>query len=96
MRAGITNVVEQGRDLFDLDMLIREKMIDEHKVIEAFNEYISREGLQINKSDFLKNLDDKLEHQGFIHDMDALILPGYSYDVQNAAENVRKLIGLLN
>ena len=71
-------------------------MINEHRVIEAFKDYISREGLQVSKSDFLKNLDDKLQHRGFIHDMDALILPGYSYDVQTAADNVRKLIGLIN
>lgn len=86
----------KGRDLFDLDMLIREKMINENKFIEAFKDYIGREGLQISKSDFLRNLDDKLQHRGFIHDMDALIIPGYSYDIRKAADNVRKLIGLIN
>ena len=31
-----------------------------------------------------------------LHDMDALIIPGYSYDIRKAADNVRKLIGLIN
>ena len=86
---------KKGRDLFDLDVLLRKDMIDTEKAIKSFHKYLKFQNLNISSKNFIANLNEKLEDQVFLHDMDALIIPNYAYDPIEAGENVKKLIRMI-
>ena len=86
---------KNGRDLFDLDVLLREGMVDKERVIKSFHQYIKFQNLSISSKNFIANLNEKLEDQIFLQDMDALIIPNYQYDPIEAGENVKSLIRMI-
>ena len=86
---------KKGRDLFDLDVLLREGMVDKERVIKSFHQYIKFQNLSISSKNFIANLNEKLEDQIFLQDMDALIIPNYHYDPIEAGENVKSLIRMI-
>lgn len=86
---------KKGRDLFDLDVLLRKGLINEDRVLKSFHQYLDFQGLSISSNRFIANLDEKLDDPIFIQDMDALIIPSYRYDPIEAGENVKSLIRML-
>ena len=86
---------KKGRDLFDLDVLLRKGFIDKKRVIKSFHEYIEFQNLNISSINFITNLDEKLNDAVFLKDMDALIIPTYTYDPIKAGENVKNLIRMI-
>lgn len=86
---------KKGRDLFDLDLLLRKGMIDIERVIKSFHQYIEFQNLRISSNNFITNLDEKLIDSIFLQDMDALIIPTYIYDPIKAGENVKNLIRMI-
>ena len=86
---------KKGRDLFDLDVLLRKGMIDKARVIKSFHQYLESQDLSISPNNFIINLDEKLSDSVFLKDMDALIIPTYTYDPIEAGENVKNLIRMI-
>lgn len=88
----------KGRDLFDLWLGLEELEVAPDRVIAAFHHYLGLAGTVISRTDFERNLADKLDHRGFRSDLDQLLveLP-VGYDIDAAAELVReRLLALLD
>lgn len=101
---------KKGRDLFDLWLASQQKNFNIEKAISAFEHYMKKEGNIITRSDFEKNLADKLQDSAFTTDMNLLLSPklnksqtennSYSiagnWNLYEAAEKVKnKIIELL-
>jgi predicted nucleotidyltransferase component of viral defense system len=87
---------KKGRDLFDLHELIKRKMVNPKRVIEAFYAYIEHQNLSVSQKEFIRNLEEKLTDEVFIHDCEILLLPSIQYDPGLAGKVVKDLIRLLN
>lgn len=74
----------KGRDLYDFWAVGRECEFDSLRIVSAFHHYISMQGLEILKSDFEKNLENKVEDALFRDDMPPLLQSGVSYEVHEA------------
>ena len=79
---------KKGRDLFDMDLLLKQKEINSKKIIEIFHQYLKFEGNQITRALFEKNLFEKMSSEIFLKDMHALLVPTNKWDVQEAYKNV--------
>jgi len=66
---------KKGRDLFDLQELIKRRMITPKRVIKAFQAYLDHQDLSISQKEFLTNLREKISDDIFIHDIDIFLLP---------------------
>ena len=74
----------KGRDLFDLWLGLIEGKADPINIVEIFKYYLKTEGHRITRKDFQKNLDEKMNHAGFLRDLEPLLSPSVQYDVQVA------------
>jgi predicted nucleotidyltransferase component of viral defense system len=81
---------KKGRDLFDMWYGLNQKEIRPDKIIEAWKVYLEKEGNRISRKEFLNNMDLKINDKEFLGDMDGLLHPGFSYDIKNSYEMVRK------
>lgn len=81
---------KKGRDLFDLWHGLTQKDIRPDKIIEAWKVYLEREGNRISKKEFLNNMDQKITDKDFLGDINGLLHPGFSYDINKSYETVRK------
>jgi predicted nucleotidyltransferase component of viral defense system len=82
---------KKGRDLFDLWAALESGRVDPARVAEAFRHYASVSDRSYPSSEvLLENLTLKMEDEGFISDIDALIRPGIRYRPQDAYELVCK------
>lgn len=79
---------KQGRDLFDLATALQQKDVDPERIVEAFSEYMEREGQHVTRARFEQNLHDKLHDRQFIADMTPLLASGYTWDVKEGAQAV--------
>ena len=70
-------------------------MIYKEKVIKLFHQYLKFQNMDISSNNFINNLNEKLADQIFLHNMDALIIPNYTYDPTEAGENVKNLIRMI-
>lgn len=94
---------DQCRDLFDLWWALTAPAPDAvhglnpSRAIEAFNDYMAREGVTVKFDEYDEELSVKLEKSVFRRDMDGMLRPGIApYDVAVAAEIVRdRLLSLL-
>jgi predicted nucleotidyltransferase component of viral defense system len=73
----------KGRDLFDLAHALRELKVDAAAVVKTFEKYIEAEGNRVTASDLRKNIEDKLNHPGFVRDCHPIIRPGVSIDLNS-------------
>lgn len=86
----------KGRDLFDLWLGLTVGKADPVKIIEIFDHYLKAGGHRITRKDFEKNLDDKMNHAGFLKDLTPLVSAEIRYDIQAAYALInRKLISRL-
>ena len=78
----------QGRDLFDLATALRETEVEPERIVQAFSEYMDREGQHITRALFEQNLHAKLHDRQFAADMTPLLATGYTWNIEEAAETV--------
>lgn len=82
----------KGRDLFDLWLVLTERSVDDEEIVTGLRHYM--EGKAFIYSSFAKNLQEKLEDEGFRNDLDELVtaLPE-GYNVEAAADLVMERLG---
>ena len=86
----------KGRDLFDLATGLADERSSAERIVAAFREYMGRDGHQVTRAMFERNLADKLGDRQFGADMSALLRPGYEWQPTQAARTVsERLISLL-
>ena len=88
---------KKGRDLFDLMVILQNfPALGRQKVIDCFLLYLDKEGLQVSKAEFEKNMHLKLKDKMFLEDIHALLQPNRAYDHEKAYDLVHNdLIHLL-
>jgi predicted nucleotidyltransferase component of viral defense system len=79
---------KKGRDLFDLYWTYKQGLIIIDKIVHAFQEYCSKQGVKIKKDDFKHNLEQKLHDDIFLHDIEVLLLPEIEYNPQIAGQYI--------
>ncbi len=86
----------KGRDLFDLWLCIKQKLIEPQRLVDCFVEYMNREGHPLTRGQFEQNLHEKAADPAFLSDIGPLLRPGLTYDAAAAIDVVRtSLIELL-
>jgi predicted nucleotidyltransferase component of viral defense system len=84
---------KKGRDLFDLYFVAQSGEIDLPQVFDCYRVYMKKNKLAVpSKSEFLNNLADKAADPYFLSDMETLLGPEISYDVNEAARWIMKEI----
>jgi len=82
---------KKGRDLFDLYKAYTLAEPDTEKLIQCYQKYI---GFVVtnppSKTDFLKNMEAKLDDELFLEDIKGLISVDHNYDVHHAYELVKE------
>lgn len=86
---------KKGRDLFDIDRLLVNKMIDPDRTLHAFHTYLDKQNLSVKRIQFKENLTLKMAEPTFRGDVESLLVPGTNFDVDKAFDNVLQLIDLL-
>ncbi|MBN1832505.1 MAG: nucleotidyl transferase AbiEii/AbiGii toxin family protein [Deltaproteobacteria bacterium] len=82
----------KGRDLFDLWYGITEGRADASKIVEVFKAYMKAEGHVVKGADYLKNIEAKMSHPGFINDVTPLLPADIDYDTKTAFSHITKAI----
>lgn len=82
----------KGRDLFDIWYSITQNDVNVDKIIEAWKLYIKQEGNAISRKEFLNNMDRKIKDREFLEDIDGLLRPGISYEIEKSYDLVRSVI----
>jgi len=76
----------KGRDLFDLWYALTHLAPDAERLLTTFKKYTQNTGLEIAKTDFLKNVKLKVQNRDFRNDINGLLRPGLLYDIDQAYE----------
>ena len=78
----------KGRDLFDIFHAHSRLQPDPVKIIEAFRIYVAKQGLRVSRSDFEKNLANKMVDAGFRSDLEPILRDDIEYDIDQAFQLV--------
>lgn len=85
---------DQSRDLFDLDRALTGPSLshvpDPDRIVHAFRKYMERERSPVDADAFRRDLDRKLKIVSFRNDMHQMLRAGISFDIDAAAERVRR------
>lgn len=65
----------KGRDLFDLWFVLKNNRIDVSNIIKIFDYYLDKQGLQVSRDEFEKNLIEKASSSVFVDDIRLLLSP---------------------
>ena len=68
-----------GRDLFDLATALENPAVDPARIVAAFSEYLSRDGLKVTRAQFEKNIAAKLHDAEFAADISPLMSSGFTW-----------------
>jgi predicted nucleotidyltransferase component of viral defense system len=86
----------KGRDLFDLWQAHQAGVLDPQPVVDAFAHYMQAETHAVSAAEFVRNLDAKMAHAGFLSDTPPLLRPGLTFDPKQAHTWLAaEIIGLL-
>lgn len=86
----------KGRDLLDLHLALKSGAADPARIVEVFRRYMDEEGHPTTRAMFEKTFAGKLDDPVFRADIAPLLAPGYEWDIDAAADNVRtRLIEIL-
>lgn len=86
----------KGRDLFDLSTALENTNVDPRRIVQAFLEYMAREGHRVTRANFEENFEKKLRDRLFTVDISPLLANARSWDLHTAAQLVSaRLIQLL-
>lgn len=86
---------KKGRDLFDIYRLLTDKLINPLKTVEAFQAYLKKQNLQVNRDQYMENIRLKLLEPVFRADVESLLVSGVKFDPDEAFEEIETLIRLL-
>ncbi len=64
---------KKGRDVFDLWLALRHENFNIEKVLQAFEFYMQKEGNIITRDEFIRNIEEKLQHRSFTDDIGPLL-----------------------
>lgn len=78
----------KGRDLFDLWLVLNKKLVNVNDVISIFNKYCEFNSITINRLMFENNLNEKLKHNDFTSDINALLHLDQNWDINTALKLV--------
>lgn len=89
---------KKGRDLFDLATALSRGGVDAERVVQAFMAYMRHGGHFITRSQFERNLHEKIDDEEFVADLGPLLAAGSAWDFDKAFalvlnEIVRRLPG---
>lgn len=79
---------KKGRDLFDMDLLLKTDRLNLPNVINFFEQYLKQENNQITRALFEKNLFEKISSTMFLRDMEPLLAAEQQWNAIEAYENV--------
>lgn len=86
----------KGRDLFDLATALRQPDVNPARVLDAFSKYMAHGGHRVSRAEFEESLAGKLKSPVFRGDITPLLVPGTSWNLDEAAQVVSsKLIAML-
>lgn len=74
----------KGRDLFDLHYAMTQTNADPDKIIEAWKFYMDKEGNRVSQQEFIENMEKKLIDKDFLSDMQGLLRPELTYEIDKA------------
>jgi len=84
---------KKGRDLFDLYKAITDEVVDTGLLLRCFNRYMD---FSVTKAptykQFVQNMEDKMRDPDFLGDMDNLLHPDVTLDMQEAYQVVKEEI----
>ncbi len=80
---------KKSRDLFDLWEARRSAVIDPGRVVSCFLRYLEEGGHRVSRAEFEANLAAKLADRMFTRDIEPLLAPRASWDIQEAARYAR-------
>ena len=87
----------KGRDLFDIDYVLRQGNPDCTKIVEAFVHYVAEQNRKITARQFRKNLEEKKKDRNFGTDVVPLLREGINFLPADAFQRVEdSLISLLD
>lgn len=88
---------KKGRDLFDLWDALARGNINPERVLFAFQQYMAREGHKVRRSEFERNLEQKLGDPRYLSDVGPLLAAHTRWEPDEAMAVVREqLIGALS
>lgn len=82
----------KGRDLFDLWLAISQGLLDPHRVVACFREYMSREGHPVSRAQFEENLHEKQTNTSFLQEVSPLLSTRVQYDAKAAVALVYEVL----
>lgn len=77
---------KKSRDLFDLWWASRQFGVDFDRVARCFVEYLAAEGHNVSRAELEANLVGKLQDPVFLADLQPLLAPGITWDLEAAVE----------
>jgi predicted nucleotidyltransferase component of viral defense system len=80
----------KGRDLFDLWLVLSGNLIDPEQVVTIFQAYCKHNQEPISRAEYEKNLNEKMQHQDFIHDVTELVASDINWSLMDAEQLVRQ------
>ena len=79
---------KKGRDLFDIWQAVDAGRVDTKALLTCFDRYMSEEGRSITRAQFEENLAAKRAQPDFRDDVQPVLRPGYSWDIDIAMDTV--------
>ena len=76
---------KRGRDLFDLWYAGERANVNADRVVECLRRYLEHDGVRLSRAEFEANLHEKLEDPTFGKDVEPLLAPAVSWDIEAAA-----------
>ena len=74
----------KGRDLFDLWLGLTQGHARPDLVVQWFRRYMQASNLTVSGPEYRQNMEAKLHHPDFVHDMDDLVRSGRAFDIPSA------------
>lgn len=74
----------KGRDLFDLWLGLTIGAARPELLAGHFKRYLAVSGLSVSAREYRLNMDSKIDHPAFVHDLDYLLRPDVRYDLREA------------
>lgn len=86
----------KGRDLFDLWLVLKNNLIDIDTVLKVFLAHCNKDGQNVTRALFEKNLHEKIKFDDFRHDILGLLSDSSEWSFEHAYDMVKdNLICLL-
>ena len=82
----------KGRDLFDIWFALTQTNVDSNRIIEAWSFYMKEDGNSVTQKEFLENMEKKILDHDFLNDMEGLMRPGLTYNINNAFKLIKEEI----